>query len=355
MKKLLFFILFGVLILRIYFYYSLRTKYPNGTKIRITSKVTIEPVVYDKSQYLKLIGLKIYIPKYPEVNYGDTVVIEGVVVDNKLTDVEVIKIEKSRGFIYNFRNKVIDFYQKSLPQTHASLVAGMTLGSKANISLDFWTVLKNSGTAHVVVASGMNVSLVASFLMGFLVLIFPRRRAIPFALMGIWIYALLSGFEAPIVRAAIMGSFAFVAQELGRIYSAFRALVGSAGTLLIIRPDWFTDLGFILSFVATLSLIIFVPKIERLFRSWPKIVKQDLVTTLSAQIGVAPILYYYFGQFNVFSPIANVLVLWTVVPITILGMVSGIIGTFSEPIGKSVLLLVYPLTSWFIRIVTLFA
>ena len=333
MKKLLFFILFGVLILRIYFYYSLRTKYPNGTKIRITSKVTIEPVVYDKSQYLKLIGLKIYIPKYPEVNYGDTVVIEGVVVDNKLTDVEVIKIEKSRGFIYNFRNKVIDFYQKSLPQTHASLVAGMTLGSKANISLDFWTVLKNSGTAHVVVASGMNVSLVASFLMGFLVLIFPRRRAIPFALMGIWIYA----------------------QELGRIYSAFRALVGSAGTLLIIRPDWFTDLGFILSFVATLSLIIFVPKIERLFRSWPKIVKQDLVTTLSAQIGVAPILYYYFGQFNVFSPIANVLVLWTVVPITILGMVSGIIGTFSEPIGKSVLLLVYPLTSWFIRIVTLFA
>jgi predicted membrane metal-binding protein len=169
-------------------------------------------------------GLKAYLPKYPEVNYGDTIVLEGTTEGDTLTNVKAIKVKRSRGFLYNFREKLVNFYKKTLPQPHSALVAGMTLGSKADISSNFWTVLKNSGTAHVVVASRMNVTLVASFLIGFLVLILPRRRAIIFALAGIWIYAILSGFEAPIVRAAIMGSFAFTAQGLGRLYGALRAL-----------------------------------------------------------------------------------------------------------------------------------
>jgi len=207
----------------------------------------------------------------------------------------------------------------------------------------------------VVVASGMNVTLVASFLMAVLVLFLPRRQAVPAALLGIWAYSLLSGFDAPIVRAAIMGSIAFSAQALGKLSSAARALALSALTMLIIWPQWLTDLGFILSFVATASLILFERRVARLVRFVPGIFREGFSTSLAAQIGVAPILFATFGQFNLLSPVINALILWTVPAITIVGGIGGMIGLTVPFLGKLILLLTYPLTSWFIWIVNLFA
>jgi competence protein ComEC len=232
-------------------------------------------------------------------------------------------------------------YQKSLPEPHASLLAGLTLGSKAGLPASFWETLKKTGTAHVVVASGMNVTLVAGFLIGILVILLPRKKAIPLALAGVWTYSLLSGFDAPIVRAAIMGSVTFIAQALGRLQAASRALFLSAALMLIIKPDWITDLGFILSFVATASLMLFERKIASLIRFVPGIFREGLSTSLAAQIGVAPILFATFGQFSLLSPIINALVLWTIAPITIIGGIGGIIGLASITAGKAIIFLSY--------------
>ena len=354
-KKLIWVLVLFILVIRFYFFFNGNPNYPDGTKIKIRGTVTSEPLRYPTSQRITLGGYAFFLKAYPEVGYRDNVVVTGRVEGNNLKDACLVSVSPQEGLLFKFRNKVITFYQRNLPRNHAALVSGMTLGSKKDIGTDFWMQLKNSGTAHVIVASGMNVTLVASFLMSFLVLILPRRRAIPLAFIGIWSYALISGFDAPIVRAAIMGSVAFSAQELGKVYSALRALIISGVALLLVNPSWLNDLGFILSFVATLSLIIFVPRLEKLLKFLPKIIREDLVTTLSAQIGVTPILYFYFGQFNILSPLINVLVLWTVVPITIIGMVSGIIGTIFEPIGRLLLLLTYPLTGWFIKMVTVFS
>jgi competence protein ComEC len=116
-----------------------------------------------------------------------------------------------------------------------------------------------------------------------------------------------------------MGSVTFVAQALGRLQAASRALFLSAALMLIIKPDWITDLGFILSFVATASLMLFERKIASLIRFVPGIFREGLSTSLAAQIGVAPILFATFGQFSLLSPIINALVLWTIAPITIIG------------------------------------
>jgi competence protein ComEC len=310
-----------------------------------------EPIRYSNSQSINLSGYKFYLPLYPEVGYGDKIIVEGKVNGKELKNVNLIEVTKSQGILYKFRNNVVSFFLRNLPQPHAGLLAGIVIGSKANLGDEFWNSLKNSGTAHVVVASGMNVTLIAGFLISFLVLILPRRKAIPLALAGIWLYAILAGFEAPIVRAAVMGSIAFTAQELGRLYYALRSLLISAFLMVFIRPDWITDLGFIMSFTATLSMIIFVPGMQRVFKFLPKRIGENFVTTLSAQIGVAPILYLSFGQFNLLSPLVNVLVLWTIVPLTMIGIIAGIIGTLFEPLGRILVLLTYPLTFWFVTIV----
>lgn len=354
-RYLLWIILFILFCVRVIYFYQTQPSYPNDTKIRITDRITSEPIRYSNSQYIKLQGFKIYLPHYPEIYYGDRVVIEGKVQDDKLIEVRLVDKKEDKGFLYNFRRELLGFYQKSLPQPHSALIAGVTIGSKSNLGNDFWEALKKTGTAHVVVASGMNVTLVAKFLIATIVVFLPRKRAIPLALAGVWGYALLSGFEAPIIRAAVMGSITFASQEIGRLYYAWRALLISAFGMLFIRPEWITDVGFILSFAATASLMLFEAKVRKFIKFVPSIIREDFSTSLAAQVGVAPVLFVTFGQFNILSPIINAVVLWTIVPMTIIGMVSGIIGLIFEQIGTLILWLAYPLTSWFILVVGTFS
>ncbi len=330
-------------------------KYKEGQKIRISQKVTSEPVRYSYYQSLNLSGLRVYLPKYPEVLYGDEVLVEGTIEDGKLSDAVLLELRQGTGPLFLLRKKLVNFYESSLPQPFSGLVSGVTLGSKSGLSADFWERLKLTGTAHVVVASGMNVTLVAGFLVGVTCLFLPRRSAIPLAIAGVWGYSLLSGFDAPIIRAAVMGSVTFLAQAAGRLVSAWKALIFSALVMLLFWPSWVFDLGFILSFVATACLLLFEPRVKRFFRFLPEVIKEGFSTSLAAQIGVAPIIFVTFGQFNILSPAVNALVLWTVAPITIIAGVSGIVALIIPTLGRLTIYLVYPLAFWFVKVIEAFS
>lgn len=351
MRYLIWPLLIVLLLIR---YQTTRPTYEDGDRVRISTRVSSEPIKYSHSQYLKLKGLKVYVPLYPEIGYGDQVIVEGIVDEEELKDPNLVEVVGSEGLLYKVRRKIVSSYQNALSEPHSSLIAGVTLGSKASIPKDFWENLKSSGTAHVVVASGMNVTLVAGFLMNFLIIFLPRGRAVLAALVGIWIYALVAGFDAPIVRAAIMGSIAFSAQAMGRLNIAWRALFLSAFIMLLVSPDWTTDLGFILSFVATASLMLFEKRVRKLFMWLPGFIREGLSTSLAAQIGVAPIIYASFGQFNILSPVINAMVLWTIAPMTMIGMIGGLLSLLSIQLGRAILLLSYPLTWWFVSVVEAF-
>jgi len=353
-REMVIFITITVIVsLKIVVFYNSQNRLPDGTKIKLSGKLTSEPIQYDTSQGVFFLGYKFYLPLQPKLSYGDEIVVVGVTEKDKLKSPQLVQNISGR-MVYQFRNKILGFYNRSLPKDHAALVAGVVLGAKSGIGYDLWEKFKSSGTAHVVVASGMNVTLVAGFLLNFLLLFIKRQYAIVFAIIGVWLYAVLSGFEAPIVRACVMGSIAFTAQELGKRNFAYRSLFLTGFVMLFINPSWFFDLGFWLSFLATLAILKFEKPIEYRLRKIPvKAFRQDLSTTLAAQIGVFPILYYFFGQFNIFSPLINAVVLWTIVPITLIGMISGLISLVYEPIGTLILYLSYPLTSWFLTVVNL--
>lgn len=325
-----------------------------GKKIRISAVVLQEPSRFSNYQKFYLEGLKIYLPRYPQVNYGDRLTVEGIVENKKLINAKLIKVSQNENILLEFRKKIISFYQTNFPQPYSSLVAGITLGYKPENEGFFWEQLKSTGTMHVVVASGMNVTFVAGFLMSIFLNFMPRKKAIVPVLCGIWLYAFISGFEAPIVRSAIMASIAFMAQFLGRVSYTINALFLSALLMLLAKPIWIYDLGFILSFVSTSSLIIFTKKIEKLIGFLPKYIKTNLTTTLAAQIGVAPILLVTFGEFNLFSPIINALILWTVPLIMVIGSISGLIGIVIPSLGRLILYISYPLTWYFVSVINIF-
>ena len=335
--------------------FTSRPIYKDGDKIRITDRVISEPLYFDNSQRIVLQNLKIYLPKYPVVTYGDSVVVEGVVSDGRLSNPILVNIEENKNFLYQFRNKVIKVYQRSLPEPHSSLIAGITLGSKASIPKYFWENLKSTGTLHVVVASGMNVTFVAKFLIETLVLFIDRKKAVIASLSGVWGYALLSGFDAPIVRASIMGSIAYTAEAQGRLSSAVNALFLSGLLMIILKPDWIQDVGFQLSFLATLGLVLFEGKLKSKLSMLPRIFRESLSTTISAQIAVSPLLLFVFGFINLLSPLINALILWTIPGIMIIGALGGIAGVVFEPLGQTILLMAYPLTWWFTTLIEILA
>src|SRR3990167_164697 len=102
------FLLYGLLVLPIIFrFFTTRPTYSDGEKIRTTTQVLSEPIRYETSQYLKIAGLKVYLPLFPEISYGDNVVIEGVVDSNKLRSPKLISVVESKNFTSRFRNGVL--------------------------------------------------------------------------------------------------------------------------------------------------------------------------------------------------------------------------------------------------------
>lgn len=320
---------------------------PEDKEVILRGQILKEVSVYEDQQGITLNNYRIYLDKYPSLQYGDVVEIRGFVKDNKLKNAKLIS-KANGGRLFKLRNFLIHRVASNLPLDNAALVNGVVFGSKEFISKDFWNRLVESGTAHVVVASGTNVVLTASFLINLLIVFTTRKKAIPIALVGIWFYVVMSGFEAPLVRAATMGSIAFSAQGLGRLSNTLDALALSVTSMLIYNPLWLTDIGFQLSLMATLSLILFESFVNRSIQFVPSILRQDLSTSLAAQVGVAPLLMIHFGRINLISPFVNMLVLWTIPPLMILGAIGSIVGWV-------VLVFTYPFSFFFIYIVNIFS
>lgn len=334
---------------------STKPSFVDGQRVRITSAVTSEPILYENALGIKILGLRAYVPIYPSISYGDTIAIEGVVEEGRLISPKVIEIKKTQNLLFKFRLRLVDYYDKSIHQPHSGLLSGIVLGSKKGLSNEFWEKLKVTGTAHVVVASGMNVTFLAGFVMAILLQFISRPKAACLAILAIWIYSFLSGFDAPIVRASIMGSITFTALILGRVNVALRALLLSAALMLLFNPLWIEDLGFILSFAATGSLILFESRVASKLLFVPKLFRDGLSTSLSAQIGVAPILLLAFSQVNLLSPLINAIILWTIPIIMIIGSLSALVSFISEPLGRGLLYLAYPFTLFFVTVVNSFS
>lgn len=224
--------------------------------------------------------------------------------------------------IHKYSNNVV---KKVLPSPHKELLLGMTIGDDGFSNLPtFNDMLRKTGTIHVVVVSGFNISLVYGLL--FKIFGSPYKlRNLVFAGIGALVYAGISGFDPPVIRSWIMGSIFTLGKYYGRKIDTLQVLMFSAIIMLLINPLYLISLSFQLSFLATLGLVLFSERISKLMPN-NNVLFQDLTATLSAQTLVVPLLMYRFGTLSLISPIVNMLILWTVPLITVLGGLLLILG-----------------------------
>jgi competence protein ComEC len=370
-KNLLLFYLLLVLIVcvRLFFFYSNQPVFSEGEKVEFETTVSSTPKFFFNHQTLWVNisatqGVLLKLTLDNKVTYGDKIKVSGRLESLLLTSgnaiftidhpvIEHINRENTSvlAVIYSIRQKIIDYFKLHLDSASAGLLLGIVFGIKDNLPPEFLDQIQKTGVMHVVAASGMNVTMISGFLFYLFILFFKRRQAIALAIAGIVFYVALAGFEASIVRAAIMGIIVFSAQILGKQKTSSHILFLTVILMLFLWPEFLLSIGFQLSVAATMG-ILFIPP---LFSRFTNRISEVFIVTIAAQITTLPILIVNFGNYSLFSIIVNALVLWTVPILTILGMIAAFF-VFVLPFFSSFLLyLTMPFLLFFQEVVSIFA
>lgn len=259
--------------------------------------------------------------------------------------------------LYDGKHSFVRVLEQAIPAPESGLGEGVLLGVKRSLGDDLEEVFRKTGIIHIVVLSGYNIMIVVEVIMYVLTaLFFPRTRMF-LGIGAVCIFSLLVGFSATVVRASLMAILLIVARCTGRVYAVLRALMLALVVMLLLNPYLLVhDVGFQLSFLATLGLILFSPLIEKWLTIIPTIIgiRSFATATLATQITVLPLLLYHTGMFSVVSLVVNVLVL-PMVPVAMgLTFLTGTLGSFSSTLGTGIGFLAYLALTYIIEVAKFF-
>lgn len=355
-------ILLAILAIRFFSVFTTPSPYKPGEIVRVTGTLHQDSQINANTQRFQVSGIRVVTTSFPRYQYGDTLRIVGKTQSQVPTvkwyvpTIYFPKIEaKTSGsglaLIGIVRQHIRKTIEKFLPVSQSTLLSGILLGGNTGFSEIFFEALRNTGTLHVVAASGMNVSILAAFLMAIFIRIVPRHIAALFVVAGIFFYAGLASFQPSIVRASTMGILVFTAAILNRGALATLGLLLACYTMLLFDPHLLFDIGFQLSVAATAGLLFLKPLAATQWDWFKKletfpVVGDSFTTTLVAQAATLPILLSSFGTVSLVSIPVNTLVLWTIQPIMVLGIAAAIVSPL--PILSALpLLAAFPLLSFF--------
>lgn len=243
---------------------------------------------------------------------------------------------KFYGAVIKIKNKLSANVSALISSPEAGLLEGLIIGGDDKLSKEVQGNFSRTGMTHIVAVSGYNITIVAQYLM--LLGIFLglwRRQAFWFAVLGIWIFILMTGFPSSAIRAGVMGTLLLYAMKNGRLANAGNAILFSAAVMLLWNPLLLRyDVGFQLSFLATIGIVYCYPLLENYSREklqkLPAIISflaEILFLSLGAQIFVLPIILFNFQKLSIVSPLANILIL-PILPITMLLGFSAVASSF---------------------------
>jgi competence protein ComEC len=217
------------------------------------------------------------------------------------------------------RLKMERIINEIIPAPESALANGLLFGGSVRLSEELQDAFSRTGMTHIVAVSGYNVSIIIAVVMGLLIYSgFHRIYAVFGAVSAVLFFVAIIGFPSSGVRAAIMGIMVLVAAIFGRITHAYSAIVFVAAAMLFFNPLLLRyDVGFQLSFLATLGIISVYSLIESYFirKKMALGLLEVLLLTIAAQIFVIPVIAYHFHTFSLVSLIVNLLVL-PIIPFT---------------------------------------
>lgn len=250
----------------------------------------------------------------------------------KIEKLENGKEKSIYGALLKMKNYLDRNIAVAIPQPEAALASGMLFGGTSAMSKQIQGAFSRTGMTHIVAVSGYNVTIIAEYLV--LLGIFLglwRKQALWVAIFGIFIFVAMIGFPSSAVRAGVMGTVLIWALKNGRLSNSLNAVIFAGAVMLFFNPMLLRyDIGFQLSFLATLGIVLLSPLAEKIsLRKFnPVGISEIIFLSVCAQVFVLPIIIYNFQSLSVVSLLANVMIL-PIIPISMLfSFLAAIFGIF---------------------------
>jgi competence protein ComEC len=266
--------------------------------------------------------------------------------------------------LYVFRQYALDVVYHLYPDPEASLMAGILLGDQSGISEQVQEAFRLTGTSHIIVISGFNITIIAALFTFLFTRFLGLRRGAIVTAIGIIFYTLMVGANPAVVRAAILGMLTLLGHQVGRRQVGLNSLIFVAALMALFTPVVLWDVSFQLSFAATLGIMLYAEPFTNGFINFSaRFIPQDkaehlagpvgeyFLITLAAQLTILPLIIYYFKRISLTSFVANPLILPAQPPLMILGGLSVLTGMSFQPLGQLLAWAAWPFTAYTIRIV----
>jgi len=255
------------------------------------------PDAFDYARYLRRKGVSgsAYVPRnhWKQVGHQET---------TTLSD----RMEEARGAL-------IQLYQDlGFQGDELAVLSALTVGEKEELTEDIQEVYSISGASHVLAISGLHIGLLYMILW---LCCAPLRRRKSLRILSIfliigvlWGFALLTGFPVSVVRSVIMFSLMGISTLMTEKPHTLNTLATAAFVMLLCRPLWLFEVGFQMSFAAVASIVLLHPLISSYLPVKNRLLRRirDLFSvSIAAQIGVAPLVAFYFHRFSVYFLLTN--------------------------------------------------
>ncbi len=363
--------------------------YYNGTRnVTITGLVVDEPDVRDRFVNLRVevdsiqvsggtqlpmqgvVQVQTY--RFPVINYGSRLRVTGILetppegetfsyrtylarqgIHSLMSLPNVTVLAENEGnplyqAIFAFKSRAQATIAQLIPEPQAALLTGILLGNDNGMPPELEEAFRLTGMTHIIAISGFNIAILVAILVRLAEPFLSRRGSVVFALVGISLYTVLVGADASVVRAALMGGIYLIANRwLGRPNFAFASLFLAGFVMTVIRPFTLWDVGFQLSFAATLSLMLYADPLTQwvrrglerwLEREWVEkvmgVLSEAVILTIAAQILTLPLMIGYFGQLSLISLLANALILPVQPAVMIWGGLATLTGLVLPAVGQ---------------------
>lgn len=242
-----------------------------------------------------------------------------------LSQYEGIAVERDSAvspgeMLVQLRHQVGRAMDRLLPRREAGLLRAMVLGDSGGVSEEDMSRFRQLGVSHILVVSGLHMTILAGF-MQFLLCRFPIRKAVRNALTALVLvlFLALSGFQPSACRGAAMYGVLLLADSTGRRADSLNSLGLAVLLVCLFAPFSGGDLGFALSVLATLGIVVLYRPVYQAFvgkrlaglarRLW-KPVAASLAVTVAALLGTFPVQLAVFGGLPLLTPLANLLLVF---------------------------------------------
>lgn len=238
-----------------------------------------------------------------------------------------------KSLTFRLRLRIKEAISKNLSFFSSSVLNAIILGDRQDLSFYVRDALLKSGTVHIIAISGLHIGIVVFIILVMLkVLRIPRKPRYILTILILIIYCILTGANAPVVRATIMAVVLLFSYFLKREVNIYNSLSLAALIILIVNPWQLFEVSFQLSFLSVFSIVWLTPKIKAIFpeRLYKIIGMRFLIPTFSvsvaASLGLLPLIAYYFKIITPITILANMIIVPYMSIIVASGFTLGLVG-----------------------------